>query len=196
MCWVAEICILKQNHLRSTEYSKSCCLKESAGLCCRFIMGFSIIISQSGRKCIINQAESAVTHHWPSWPWFPISVCFHSCRCSWYNPMCAERPGSHFPPHCSTFTASRRGKTRGRTGTNLHSFLTLTPRGFCEAFCPISGITAGYKHYYFIGLMFPSGLEFTIKRQLKNCASVHNVKELKMCQCWNPQQEKTASKIY
>lgn len=65
---VAEICILKRKHLSSTEYSKRCCLKESAGLCCGFVMGFSIIISQSGRKCIINQAEECckparIAHH-------------------------------------------------------------------------------------------------------------------------------------
>lgn len=80
---VAEICILKQNHLRSTEYSKSCCLKESAWLWCRFITGFSIIISQSGRKCIINQAENAVTHHWPLHQRQVLMISSNVCRETW-----------------------------------------------------------------------------------------------------------------
>lgn len=65
-----------ENHCK---YSKSLCLKERGTLCYRFIMGFSIIISQTGQKCIINQAErplllkSAVTQPIYYQPSFPIS---------------------------------------------------------------------------------------------------------------------------
>lgn len=138
---------------RHCKYSKSLRLKESGALCYRFIMGFSIIISQTGQKCIINQAErplllkSAVTQPIYYQPSFPISdrasltgVWVHSCRCAWYNQMCAERPGSHFPPHCSTITARRRGKTRQAEAKS--ALISGTETGN-EAFWPISRITGG-----------------------------------------------------